>query len=53
MSRKHFIALAQAIRENITDKAERESFARALLATLREANPNFNTGKFLEAAIGN
>lgn len=51
MSRKHFIALAEAIRSNIASRQEREAVARALLPALRESNPNFNTGKFLEAAL--
>lgn len=52
MSRKHFIAIAQAIRENIHDKAERQAVATALLAALRGSNQNFNAARFLEAAVG-
>lgn len=52
MSRKHFIAIATAIRQNITTAAEREAIAHALLPALRESNPNFNCRKFLDAAIG-
>jgi hypothetical protein len=52
MSRKHFVAIARAIRDNIHDRSEREAMAKALLPALREANPNFNTAKFLEAAVG-
>jgi hypothetical protein len=52
VSRKHFIAIAQAIRENINDKAQREAIANALLPALRASNPNFNTSTFLEAAVG-
>ena len=52
MSRKHFIALAEAIRKNISSRGEREAVARALIPALREANPNFKTDKFLDAAIG-
>ena len=42
MSRKHFKAIADAIRTAITDKAEREAIAKALIPALREANQNFN-----------
>ncbi len=50
MSRKHFIALANAIREHIHTTAEREAMARALVPMLRESNPNFNAAKFINAA---
>jgi hypothetical protein len=52
VSRKHFIAIAQAIRENIHDKAQRQAIATALLPALRGSNPNFNASRFLEAAVG-
>ncbi len=52
VSRKHFQAIAAAIRTGIASKAEREAVARALLPAMREANANFNAGKFLEACIG-
>ena len=52
MSRKHFIAIAQAIRENIHDKAQRQAVANALVPALRGSNPKFNTSRFLEAAVG-
>jgi hypothetical protein len=52
LSKKHFIAIAAAIRLNIHQAVEREAIARALLPALREANPNFNTQRFLDAAIG-
>jgi len=52
MSRKHFIAIAQAIRENIHDKAQRQAVAEALLPALRASNPNFNTSRFIGAAVG-
>ena len=52
MSRKHFIAIAQAIRENIPDKAQRQAVATALLPALRASNTNFNAPRFLEAAVG-
>ena len=52
MSRKHFIAIAQAIRESIHDKAQRQSVASALLPALKASNPNFNALRFMEAAVG-
>ncbi len=52
MSRKHFIAIAQAIRENIHDKAQRHAVASALLPALIASNSNFNTSRFLDAAVG-
>lgn len=52
MSRKHFIAIAQAIRENIVDPTQRRAVAEALLPAFRASNPNFNTSKFLAAAVG-
>lgn len=52
MSRKHFNAIAQAIRENIHDKAQRQAVANALLPAMRASTPNFNTSRFLEAAVG-
>lgn len=52
MSRKHFVAIAAAIRRNTHHAADREAVARALLPALREANPNINTQRFLDAAIG-
>jgi hypothetical protein len=52
MSRKHFVAIARAIRENIPDKAQRQAVASALLPALRASNPNFSTSKFVSAAVG-
>ncbi|GMU50729.1 MAG: hypothetical protein AMXMBFR31_29550 [Candidatus Desulfobacillus denitrificans] len=52
MSRKDFIALAQAIRENIKDAATRQAVAEALLPALRASNPNFKPERFLAAAVG-
>ena len=52
MSRKHFEAIAEAIRLSITNRAEREAVARALIPALRAANPNFKTEKFVDACIG-
>lgn len=52
MSRKHFKAIADAIRENIQLKSQREEVARALLSVLREGNPRFDASKFMLAAVG-
>jgi len=52
MSRKHFITIAQAIRESIHDKGQRQAIANALLPALRASNPNFNASRFLEAVVG-
>jgi hypothetical protein len=51
MSRKHFIAIARAIRENIQDKAQRKAIADALLPALKASNPEFNATRFIEAAV--
>lgn len=52
MSRKDFIAIADAIRQSITDKGQREAVARALLPALRSGNPNFKPERFITAAVG-
>lgn len=52
MSRKDFIALAQAIRENIKDAATRQAVAEALMPALRASNARFNAAKFQAAAVG-
>ncbi len=52
MTRKHFVLLAEAIRQNITNRQEREAVAKALMPALRASNPNFNATKFLDAAVG-
>ena len=52
MTRKHFKAIAEAIRQNIDNKQERETFARALMPALRASNPNFDTIRFLKSALG-
>ena len=54
MSRKHFVLIAQAIRENIQNRAQREATARALAPApaLSAVNPNFNLQRFLDACIG-
>ena len=52
MSRKHYIALAEAIRLNIEDKNLRELFAKALLPALRQDNSRFDSNRFLNAAMG-
>ena len=52
MSRKEFVALACAIRENIALKEQREVLARALIPALRQSNPRFDSIRFLNAAVG-
>lgn len=52
MSRKHYKAIADAIRENIQLKSQREEVARALLSALRESSPRFDASKFMLAAVG-
>ena len=52
MSRKHYEAIAEAIRENIQLKSQREELAKALLSALRESNPRFDASKFMLAAVG-
>jgi hypothetical protein len=52
MTRKHFIAIAEAIRENIPNKAEREAVARALAPAFLAVNPKFSTDRFIAAAVG-
>jgi hypothetical protein len=52
MSRKHYRAIANAIRENIELKSQREELARALLTALKDSNPRFDASKFMIAAVG-
>ena len=52
MTRKHFNAIAAAIRSNFINKTERETIAKALIPALKESNPNFNPERFVEAAVG-
>lgn len=53
MSRKHFILIAAAIRENLPTKEQREQIAKALIPALRASNPNFNAARFIDTAVGN
>ncbi len=52
MTRKHFIAIAKAIRSSIASKAEREAMAKALVPALLAANSKFRTDRFIEDAVG-
>ena len=52
MSRKHFIAIAEAIRTCILEKAQRQAVASALVPALKASNPNFNASRFINAAVG-
>ena len=53
MTRKDFVALAQAIRENIISKEQREILAEALVPALRDSNSRFDANRFMMAAVGN
>lgn len=52
MSRKHFILIAQAIRNNIPDRELRQILAESLITGLAACNPNFSAARFLDAAVG-
>ena len=52
MTRKYFILIAEAIRKNIDDTAQRRALAEALLPALRASNERFNAQKFIDAATG-
>ncbi len=52
MTRKHFVLVAKAIRENIKDKVLRDEVARALTPALRASNPRFDPYRFISAAVG-
>ena len=51
MSRKHFVLIAQAIRENIPDPATRQALAAALIPALRACNTRFDGERFLAAVL--
>ena len=53
MSRKHYQAIAEAIRLNIDSKELREQFARALVSALKQDNSRFDQTRFITAAVGN
>ncbi len=50
MSRKDYVAIAAAIRQNIADAATRKAVAEALIPALRASNERFNAVRFLDAA---
>ncbi len=52
MTRKHFEAIAEAIRNNIGNKTEREAIARALIPAMLQANAHFNSNRFIAACSG-
>jgi hypothetical protein len=52
MSRKDFIVIAEAIRQHFNDAATRRAVAEALLPALRASNRNFQTERFIAAAVG-
>lgn len=49
MTRKHFILIAQAIRESIPDPAIRRALTAALLPALCACNPRFDAERFIDA----
>ena len=52
MSKKHFIALAEAIR-GISSPAERERMAELIAGVCQQCNSNFNRARFLAACNTN
>jgi len=48
MTRKHFVALAEAI-HTITDGEERENVARLIADVCRASNPQFDYSRFYTA----
>ena len=52
MSRKDYVAIAQAIRQNIAEAAQRKALAEALIPALRASNDRFSSSRFLAAAVG-
>ena len=52
MSRKHYQAIANAIRTNVESKELREQFAKALISALKQDNSRFDQTRFITAAVG-
>ena len=52
MTRKHFLAIAEAIRHSINSPQERATIAKALSPALLAANPKFDADRFFTAAVG-
>lgn len=52
MSRKDYVAIAAAIRQNIAEAAQRKALAEALIPALRASNDRFSSSRFLAAAVG-
>lgn len=52
MTRKHFVLIAEAIRNSVADVEARRRLAEALMPALRASNDRFDAGKFLRAAVG-
>lgn len=48
MTRKHYEAVAKAIRESAVDAIRKHHLAVAMANEIGKFNPNFNRGKFLE-----
>ena len=52
MSRKHFEAIAKAIRENNMSKDHKVILAESLRESFSQANRAFNYSRFLDACLG-
>lgn len=52
MNRKHFVLIAEVIRQSIEDATQREATAYASIAALHGTNPNFDANRFLVACVG-
>jgi len=52
MTRKNFVAIAQAIRNNIANREQRQALAVAILPALSASNPRFDSRRFMSAAVG-
>ena len=53
MTRKHFVLIAKALRENIIDEEQRGMLANAILPALRASNANFDSYRFMSAVMNN
>lgn len=51
-SRKDYVLIARAIREQIRNADERRRAAEALCIALRGTNPRFDASRFMAAATG-
>ena len=51
MTRKHFIAIAEAISKSTISQADKGTIARDLCYPLRKANAGFNAPRFVAACL--